>query len=52
MKACAKETFTSAVRGRKSGAARGTGVQSHFSNAAYSRLPGVRGCAIMRTILI
>ncbi|WP_133250733.1 MULTISPECIES: hypothetical protein [unclassified Janthinobacterium] len=36
MKACAKETFTSAVRKRKSVAAGGPGAQSHFSNAAFS----------------
>ncbi|MDN2712398.1 hypothetical protein O0880_23520 [Janthinobacterium sp. SUN118] len=36
MKACAKETFTSAVRQRKSLAARGPGAQSHFNNAAFS----------------
>jgi hypothetical protein len=35
MKACVKETFTSAVRQRKSGAARAPDTQSHFSNAAF-----------------
>jgi len=52
MKACAKETFTSAVRQRKASTAGGPGAQSHFSNAAFSWLPGVRRCVIMRTILI
>lgn len=36
MKACAKETFTSAVRQRKSSATHGPGTQSHFNNAAFS----------------
>lgn len=36
MKACAKETFTSAVRQRKASTARGPGAQSHFNNAAFS----------------
>jgi hypothetical protein len=36
MKACAKETFTSAVRKRKCLAAGGPDAQSHFNNAAFS----------------